>query len=84
MIMRGMHFDLIYTDKGQNRRSAKISTHQHVDQRPIPSATASWSSFAQKSVRLANRHSRMLLAGIQPHGNPAVARVWIPAKSMRE
>jgi release factor glutamine methyltransferase len=26
----------------------------------------------------------MLLAGIQPHGFPTVARVWIPARSMRE
>jgi hypothetical protein len=30
------------------------------------------------------RHSGMLLAGIQPHGNPVVARVWIPARSMPE
>jgi hypothetical protein len=30
------------------------------------------------------RHSRRLLAGIQPHGYPVKARAWIPAKSLRE
>jgi hypothetical protein len=41
-------------------------------------------NLTESSLYVFFRHSRMLLAGIQPHGNPAAARSWIPAKSMQE
>jgi hypothetical protein len=37
-----------------------------------------------KDLLVPSRHSRGLLAGIQPHGYPVIARAWIPAKSLRE
>jgi 2-haloacid dehalogenase len=41
-------------------------------------------SNRQYPLRLLDRHSGMLLAGIQPHGDSRVSQVWIPAKSMPE
>jgi hypothetical protein len=55
----------------------------HTMLRIAPMAPGSKSS--SKHYRMAaRRHSRRLLAGIQPHGYPVGARAWIPAKSLRE